>query len=225
MKQTLNLKMILARYKELISELEYTSFEKEVDRLIQQYFDHLMKYKAGVERGQETHRLLEIEIQKSADVQESCKKGCGFCCHLEVQITQDDAEVLVRSIYEGKKIDFDNLRKLSMRAPKDALWSRGAVAENRCVFLGDDNACTNYENRPTTCRKYAVVSPVEECATVGGHPVPKLIPMVEIIQSAAMNLPFNSIGVLPKFVQMILDDDNAKSIEHEAIAFVPEAII
>ena len=210
--KTPHLKSILAQYKDILSSDEVLSFENEVDRLLNHYLVILSELPAGVERGKKVHALIEEQEQLSSHIKTSCQRGCGACCHLEVEITLDDAIVLAKSLEDGVDIDRAQLRSLSVRERLDAVWTRGVVSSNRCVFLGVDNACRNYKNRPTVCRKHSVISPAIECEKVGGQPVPKLIPMAEIIMSAAINLPDNQYGSLAKMLQKVLDEQKPWSM-------------
>lgn len=47
---------------------------------------------------------------------------------------------------------------------------------------------------------------------MGGQPVPKLIPMAEIIMSAAINLPDNQYGSLAKRIQKLSDEQKPWSM-------------
>jgi len=204
--KTPHLKSILAQYKDILSPDELMSFENEVERLLNHYSAILTELPAGVERGKKVHAFIEEQEQLSSHIKTSCQRGCGACCHLEVEITLDDAMVLAKSLEAGVEIDYAQLRSLSLRERLDKAWARGVVSSNRCIFLGADNACRNYENRPTVCRKHSVISPAIDCEKVGGQPIPKLIPMAEIIMSAAINLPNNQYGSLAKMLQRVLDE-------------------
>ncbi|MGE5087391.1 MAG: YkgJ family cysteine cluster protein [Bacillota bacterium] len=214
MNKTPHLRSILAQYNDILSQEEFLSFEKEVERLLNHYFAVLSDIPAGAERGRKVHDLIEEQEQLSSHIKTSCQRGCGACCHLEVEITRDDAVVLASSLDAGVEIDYAKLRNLSLRKRLDSEWARGVVKSNRCVFLGEDNACRNYQNRPTVCRKHSVISPAVECEKIGGQPVPKLIPVAEIIMSAAINLPDNQYGSLAKMLQMVLDEQKALSSSH-----------
>lgn len=198
---TPQLRNLLAVYKNTLNAEEYQSFETEVDRLLHYYYDLLNAYRAGAERAQVTHELIEEQIALNSHIKTSCQKGCGACCHLEVEISEDDADRLARSILQqGLEIDETRLQELAMRSRLDPLWARGPVPSNRCVLLGEDNACRNYENRPSVCRKHSVVSPAVDCETLGANPVPRLIPLNEIILSAAVSQDGNAFGALPKML-------------------------
>ncbi|MBC7370469.1 MAG: YkgJ family cysteine cluster protein [Bdellovibrionaceae bacterium] len=201
MKKNRQLQALLSNYESSLNAEEYESFVREVTRLQNHYFDILNSYRAGAERAQTTQLLIEEQNLQNAHIKTSCQKGCGACCHLEVEITADDADLLARSILTNN-IPYDKVR-LALQADRPRLdpeWSKGPVTENRCVMLGADNACGNYENRPTICRKHSVTSPAELCSTLGASPAPLIVPMNEIILSAALSLDNNEFGSLPKML-------------------------
>jgi|GEM_PF-1406307 Predicted Fe-S-cluster oxidoreductase len=201
MKQTAQLRGLLSHYQTLLNEEEFSSFSREVDRLLKHYYDVLVEYPAGVARAQKIHELVEEQISASAHIKTTCQKGCGACCHLEVEITEDDAALMALSIVEqGLPYDEGRLQEQASRERLDEKWNAGAVKANRCVMLGADNACSNYAYRPTVCRKHSVTSDPALCSTLGAQPVPRLIPLNEIILSAAINLPQNNFGALPKML-------------------------
>ncbi|MCM2351858.1 MAG: YkgJ family cysteine cluster protein [Bacteriovoracaceae bacterium] len=37
--------------------------------------------------------------------------------------------------------------------------------DRKCIFLGDDGACTVYEDRPSVCRTNAVIGDASQCDT------------------------------------------------------------
>lgn len=205
MRKTPHLRNLLDQYKTVLKTEEFTSFEAEVERLLQFYTLHLAGFPNAVARGREVQRLIDEQVDASSHIQTTCQKGCGACCHLEVEITSDDAAVLEDSLRSGIVIDFTRLRDLSKRERLDDKWKAGATPSNRCVFLGADNACSNYENRPAVCRKHSVISPVEECEKIGGQPVPKIMPMAEIVMSAAVSQEGVEFAALPKMLQRLID--------------------
>ncbi|HEX7675223.1 MAG TPA: YkgJ family cysteine cluster protein [Bdellovibrio sp.] len=206
MKKTAQLRALLEQYKTVLAEEEFLSFDREVTRLLNHYFEVLSQLPAGAERGRKVQALIDEQVDASSHIKTTCQKGCGACCHLEVEIMKDDAVILADSLANGTTLNHEDLLRLSKRERLDNEWKKGAVSSNRCVFLGADNACRNYYNRPTVCRKHSVVSPVEECEKIGGNPVPKLMPMAEIIMSAAINQPDNEFGSLAKMLQKVLDE-------------------
>ncbi len=202
---TPQLRALLTVYKTTLTPEEFASFECEVDRLLNHYHDLLATYRPGAERATVTHELIEEQIALSSHIKTTCQRGCSACCHLEVEISEDDADRLARSLLQqGIEIDEERLQTQARRERLDPQWAQGAVKSNRCVLLGDDNACRNYENRPGVCRKHSVVTPVSECETLGGNPVPRLIPLNEIIISSAISQVGNQFGALPKMLAAAL---------------------
>ncbi|MDG0816910.1 YkgJ family cysteine cluster protein [Bdellovibrio svalbardensis] len=210
MKKTPHLKAFLKQYEDLLTSEEFESFDREVTRLLGYYSEVLGAYPPGAERGRKVHELINEQEALSSHIKTSCQRGCGACCHLEVEITKDDATILADSLAEGLSdglgIDMAKLYQMSLRKRLDVAWEQGFIEANRCVFLGADNACRNYYNRPTVCRKHSVISAVDECEKKGGQPVPKLMPVAEIIMSAAVNLPNNEFGALAKMLQQTLEE-------------------
>ncbi len=201
MKKTTQLKLLLENYKNQLSSEEYESLVSETDRLISHYSDHFKAIPLSQDRARETHMLINREIDKASDIPVSCRKGCGACCHLEIEITKDEASLLADSLIElNLQIDETKLQEQANRQRLDPLWERRIHPENACVFLDAEMACTNYENRPMVCRKHSVVSPAEECMREGGQPVPRMIPLAEIIISASISLEENEFGSLSKML-------------------------
>ncbi len=223
--KTPQLRSLLANYKDLLAEDEFLSFEREVERLLAYYGEMLAQLSPGEERGRKVHALINEQEQLSSHIKTTCQKGCGACCHLEVEITRDDAVILANSLAAGLDVDFARLRELSLRERLDSAWAQGWVAGNRCVFLGADNACRNYENRPSVCRKHSVVSPAIECQKLGGQPVPKVMPLAEIIMSAAANQVENDFASLPKMLQRELDRRQNEEPILPLPTLVPEEIL
>ncbi|MBO9666069.1 MAG: YkgJ family cysteine cluster protein, partial [Bdellovibrio sp.] len=143
--KTPQLRSILENYQSLLSADEFSSFEKEVERLLGHYHGMLAALSPGQERGRKVHEWLHEQELASAHIKTTCQKGCGACCHLEVEVTRDDAIILADSVVQGMTVDSTHLRKLSSRVRLDSAWTGGYVPNNRCVFLGPDNACRNYE--------------------------------------------------------------------------------
>lgn len=206
MRKTPILLNLLAQYESQLTAREFQSFAEEVDRLLLQNFTHLGTFAPGIQRGREVQRLVDEQVLLSSNIKTTCQKGCGACCHLEVEITRDDAEILAESVLNGVRLDHERLRELSHRDRLDVLWKAGVSPMNRCVFLGHDQACRNYENRPSICRKHAVVSPVVECEKIGGQPVARTLPIAEIVISAAISFADNEFAALPKMLQKILNE-------------------
>jgi Fe-S-cluster containining protein len=120
----------------------------------------------------------------------SCRRGCASCCSLFVNITREEAELLL-IVMERDGIEVGQ-RRLQRQAQWNLNeWIKQPLAERRCVFLGAGNECRVYEHRPTSCRKYLVVSSPKRCDTVRhpGGEVAILAPIEgEFIASAALGV-------------------------------------
>ena len=123
------------------------------------------------------------------DVQ--CRKGCGACCHLQVDIFDREAELLLMMASEqGIEIDEAKLARQASKANTEA-WNELSHEDRACVFLADDQSCRVHEHRPGACRKYLVKSPAELCDTSkhpGGEVAIVFDVEAEIVQSAAMTV-------------------------------------
>jgi hypothetical protein len=79
-----------------------------------------------------------------------CKTGCTACCFIDVDITGDEASVIINYCKEnGIEIDREYLTKQA------AVGRKSYSALSRCVFL-KDNLCSIYPVRPIACRKHWV---------------------------------------------------------------------
>ena len=88
----------------------------------------------------------------------ACKRGCSYCCSLQVQVAPAEAFTLaewLRKNFSAERRSAvtarlrDNAAKT--RAMGDAMRKRSNLP---CALLGDDGACTAYEARPAQCRRF-----------------------------------------------------------------------
>ncbi len=137
------------------------------------------------------HEIIDERMQHPLDkhrAEVKCGKGCGACCHQNVDVFPQEA-ILLRAIAEHYDIEIDEAR-LARQAPKNpGTWRELSRDDRRCVFLSDDDACRVYEHRPGACRKYAVITDPDLCDMVK-HPGGKVGIVfsveAEIVHSAAM---------------------------------------
>jgi Fe-S-cluster containining protein len=196
---TPQLKIMMNHYKQQLPQRDYLQLVNDVRKQFERYMEVLGGFHPGAERAKAAHRLLNPAIEQST-VTPTCKKGCGACCHLEVEITTDEAELLAEEVRAGFALDMTQLNNQASRERKAASWLRGVHPENRCVFLGQDQACQVYESRPSICRKHVVASDPQDCMVLDRQPQPILIPLAEIALSAALSQPGNSYSSLSKGV-------------------------
>ncbi|MEH0860558.1 MULTISPECIES: YkgJ family cysteine cluster protein [Halobacteriovorax] len=129
----------------------------------------------SAERAQLSHELIDESLQDiiaDADVNEliSCRKGCSACCHTQVSVNRDEADLLAISILEdGIKIDVEKLVKQSLKKDSTEAWFEQDFQDRSCVFLDENGACKVYFDRPSVCRTNYAVSDPSACDTSNGH--------------------------------------------------------
>jgi ribosomal protein S17E len=121
--------------------------------------------------------------ENKKDIQ--CKVGCTACCFIEIDVSGDEAEVIINYCREnGIEIDREYLTKQAEAGRK--IYSD----LSRCVFL-KDNLCSIYTVRPVACRKHWVKTDPALCDfsknivnKVGGY----FDVNTEILASAILNV-------------------------------------
>lgn len=74
----------------------------------------------------------------------ACRKGCSYCCHMNVTITKDEAAQISRAA--GRRVA--QLVASIQHEPTK-------FAGHACPFLSQDGLCSVYEHRPLACRLHA----------------------------------------------------------------------
>ncbi len=108
---------------------------------------------------------LQDEVIERGNVHHECERGCSYCCHLRVEIRPHEAFVLAQHIQTKftpeqraralARVE-ENLKRIAPLNREQHI--RAGIP---CALL-EDGACSVYEGRPATCRKYYSVS-VETC--------------------------------------------------------------
>lgn len=106
--------------------------------------------------------LMMEEIKPDAIIADkiSCKKGCAYCCHINVDMTKVEGD-LIKVYCEEKNIEI-NYEMLELQK-KLTINERSASVNSACVFLDDNNTCKIYDVRPMACRNYMVVNDPDKC--------------------------------------------------------------
>lgn len=99
--------------------------------------------------------IVAVKIAKVS----SCRKGCSYCCYINVDVSALEAEILkpfvraedIPQLEKQKNLDFQGFLKLPYE-------------DKKCIFL-ENNQCRVYNDRPLACRKYHVISDPEICNT------------------------------------------------------------
>ena len=164
------------------------------------YTAKLLEYPAGRERGTALHRMMEQELKAAGELALTCHRGCAGCCHYEVEITEDEAVILSDAVQRGVAIDRERLALQAARERQSPEWGKFFSPDNRCVFLGPENTCAVYADRPSICRKHLVVSPPAHCTTAGAEVAPIRVLLAEILLSASLSIEGNAFGSLAKML-------------------------
>lgn len=127
-------------------------------------FNRLLKSNRRIDVFKKIMGLMDQEINNMSEKEKlavSCKRGCSFCCHINVEITEDEGDVIGEHC-KNHNIPIDKEYLLNqLKIPELEI----AFAENSaCVFL-KNGECSIYDVRPLICRKYLVATPAEKCDT------------------------------------------------------------
>lgn len=135
------------------------------------YEGHVARFRAVVmqepaslarEAHAEMEALLEQDRRQPGADAVRCTRGCSHCCHGPVEIRAHEAVLLVEQLQAaGRALDVEKLARQS-RYSVDT-WREQPAADQSCVFLGEDGACTVYDMRPNACRKLLVTSDPQHC--------------------------------------------------------------
>jgi Fe-S-cluster containining protein len=175
--------------------------------------DHLKKISSPLERARFVHHVVDdynSVIFAHPIVQKflPCKVGCSGCCHTQVGITEDEAELLASRVNEGLKIDYALLQNQIKvgNSPED--FYQLSYENRRCIFLGTDDSCQAYNDRPSVCRTNAVLGEASQCSPHVGDGEPETIRLLKTEQAdmAIMGSFFMSkeSGTLPNMLGRIL---------------------
>ncbi len=195
---TPTLAALVDQYQRTLPAAEFEDFVAHVRALHAETAAAISRHKPGADRARAVQALMEEAMAPSLGAPTTCSRGCSACCHLEVEITRDEGELLASLVRQGHPIDRARLEEQASRERRSAAWASLVSPENRCVMLGDDGACTVYASRPSACRKLVVLSHPIECATLGGKPEPFVVPLAELVLSTALSLPDNPYASLSK---------------------------
>lgn len=140
-----------------------------------------------------------------------CKKGCSACCHTQVAVTVDEAEHLAKKVLSGSVEINRNLLHLQAKLSDDYdQWMRLPYESRRCVFLGAENSCSVYEDRPAVCRTNYALSEPQYCETKDGVTQPQRL-LLTVDADLVVALVFEvsaEKGSLPKMLEQSLTRQN-----------------
>ncbi len=113
-----------------------------------------------------THEVLANDIVKKTL---ACRNGCSACCHTQVSVTSDEAELLSSLVIdEGVEVDLKKLYIQGNVENNPEAWFSLPYEVRGCVFLDEAGSCRIYEDRPMVCRTNNVLESNEGCQTRDG---------------------------------------------------------
>jgi len=147
-------------------------------------------------------KLIKEWKQEHSDIamQISCKKGCKYCCEIQVMLSLGEAKLILNTM-KIQKI-YINKKKLR-RQDKCEDWDTQPLKDRGCIFLDNDYICKIYESRPVSCRKYFVLDNPEKCDTNSSNTIIKraIVIKAEIVASAMLNV--DKTGTLPALLRSL----------------------
>lgn len=192
-------------YEDQLGAAVFEQFLQNLHEELQRAYEEITAESVGVSRALKLHELVEVEIAEGADIPVSCHKGCSACCHMEVEVTTYEAEILKQLVQDGLSIDRARLQRQGERSLQDPVWREGMKNEdNKCVFLNHEGSCRIYEHRPVMCRRHSVTSPAEYCEFIESKIVLRYFPKVDLLISAANEDKSVEIGPLAKMLEIKL---------------------
>lgn len=146
----------------LLQQPENEERIQQILGLLNNYTDQLRKLSTinRFDTTKEVHKALDGFFDRTPEEskqQIKCSKGCTACCYIELDVSGDEAALIINYCKENNiDIDIDYLKK-------QAAAGRKIFSEfSRCVFL-KDTLCSIYPVRPVSCRKHFVTTDPALC--------------------------------------------------------------
>ena len=123
--------------------INLTELISEAEKKKPEWQAYFKKNKKRLEKMDLQVQALHDEIMERTDC-----LSCGNCCRsLGPRLTDKDVERMAKSL-RMKSVDFIR-QYLKIDEDKDMVFK-----SMPCPFLGEDNYCAVYEDRPKACREY-----------------------------------------------------------------------
>jgi Fe-S-cluster containining protein len=201
--------MYSAGLKGRIEQLMKAGRVDQVEMLLDAFNDlytKLSKTPAGAVRASFINKMIDDSVKRTkgfpAD-QVQCKKGCSLCCHIHVGISTDEAKLLALRVKKDVPINRETAERQAKIKDPDA-WAKLPNKDTKCVFLNDSGECRVYEDRPSACRSYFVLSDPKLCDKDIDADVTNVVSAAaEIWATVGLNL--EGCGSLPKMLLKELD--------------------
>jgi Fe-S-cluster containining protein len=168
-----------------------------------------------IKRAKAVHEIVEDYAKEMSNhplVMEhsGCKKGCSGCCHTEVSVTPDEAILLAKRVQDGINIDWAKLHLQKTQIEQNKNFYELPYELRGCIFLGDEDQCRVYDDRPSVCRTNMVIGDASQCSTKDGQMQDMRLVKTEkadmaIIGAFMLNPSENDL--LPRLVWQKLDEE------------------
>ena len=182
--------------------------------IVQFIIDKLSKIPFPIKRAKIIHQTIEEfnqEVFAHPLVKQfsPCKSGCSACCHTQVSVTRDEAELLVQRIADGVEINIDQLILQAKAGDTASEFYKLDYESRGCIFLDEKGLCKVYEDRPSVCRTNAVLGEADQCKTSDGHQQVRLVKTPQSDMAIYASFLFaEESGSLPTMVFKVLDEIN-----------------
>ncbi len=181
-------------------------------KLTKQVIKKLKKISDPIKRARRVHKEIDRALQPLLEDKLisdciTCNKGCTACCHTQVAITKDEAQLLAARISEGTIINQHRLAIQAAAHNDSDAWYEIPHKDRGCVFLDDQGSCNVYDDRPSVCRCNSVVSDPALCSTKDGEV--KAIQLLHTHKADMVNmgafLTSSENSTLPFLLKKVLD--------------------
>ena len=110
--------------------------------------EHQKQYKRLLEKGNRNKMLRALPALHDAAFSKIDCLECANCCrNYSPRFKQPD----IKRIAKRLRMKEGDLVHLYLKMDEDGDY---VVKQSPCPFIGDDNACSIYEDRPSDCRRY-----------------------------------------------------------------------
>jgi len=203
------------------STFELLKNQPEFSSITKTVVSSLKKIKNNLEKARFLHNIVDEynkEVFSHPLLMEfvPCKAGCSACCHTQVSVTKEEAELLINQIESGIDINYEKLLKQSEAGNISENYYKLSFKERGCVFLDEKGACRVYKDRPAVCRTNAVVGSSSQCDTSQTGPQAlRLVktPKADMAIFGAYSVTEES-GTLPYMLAKLLKEKNKSILEN-----------
>lgn len=158
-----------------------TKINKLYDDISNFLLKDILDKELSVSKGKEYLKHLYDRAEKGTShfaKYTSCKKGCSGCCHIYMDCTAIEAELIreyiLKKFNEKQIISLNNkiketidqipeYKEILEAIDKNDLINKYGDKHLPCIFLSEDNSCLIYEVRPFNCRKLTSFSRNTDC--------------------------------------------------------------